>query len=304
MSSSIAILDFGSQTAQLIARRVRQAQVYCELFPWDSPAEQVLRLAPRGFILSGGPASVYAEGAPSLPPYVLESGLPVLGLCYGMQLLTHVLGGQVDPSPQREYGPATVETLVPNSLLPANSFPVWMSHGDRITRMPEGFIALARSNNSPVAAMGDLARRIFAVQFHPEVRHTPDGEKMLGRFVLDICGCAPDWTPASIIEESIRCIRAQVGGEHVLAAVSGGVDSAVAAALVHQAVGDQQTAVFVDTGLLRKGEAEQIVSTFRSRMGAELVAVEAEGGVPGSPARCQRPGAEAPHHRRKIHPHF
>ena len=276
MSSSIAILDFGSQTAQQIARRVRQAHVYCELFPWDTPAETVLRLRPRGFILSGGPASVYAEGAPTLLPYVIESGLPVLGLCYGMQLLTHVLGGQVAEVVKREYGSAEIQALVPGSLLDGLST-VWMSHGDRITRMPEGFLALARSANSPIAAMGDFTRRIFAVQFHPEVRHTPDGEKLLEHFVLDICGCAPDWTPASIIEESLNRIQAQVGQERLLAAVSGGVDSSVAAALVHKAVGDQQVAVFVDTGLLRKGEAEQILSTFRGRMGAELVAVEAGG---------------------------
>ncbi len=295
MPSSIAILDFGSQTAQLIARRVRQAHVYCELFPWDTPAEKVLRLRPKGFILSGGPASVYAEGAPSLPPYVLESGLPVLGLCYGMQLLTHVLGGQVDSSPQREYGPATVETLISNPLLSTGSFPVWMSHGDRITRMPEGFVTLAKSDNSPVAAMGDPARRIFAVQFHPEVRHTPGGEKLLGRFALDICGCKPDWTPASIIEESVHRIQAQVGQERVLAAVSGGVDSSVAAALVHKAVGDQQVAVFVDTGLLRKDEAEQIVSILRGRMGAELVAVQA-----GAEFLAALQGITDPEQKRRI----
>ena len=294
MPSSIAILDFGSQTAQLIARRVRQAHVYCELFPWDTPAETVLALAPRGFILSGGPASVYAEGAPSLPPYVLESGMPVLGLCYGMQLLTRTLGGEVAHADRREYGSAEIQPLIPGTLLDGLST-VWMSHGDRITRMPEGFLALARSNNSPVAAMGDFARKIFAVQFHPEVRHTPGGEKLLGHFVLDVCGCAPDWTPASIIEESVSRIQAQVGQERVLAAVSGGVDSSVAAALVHKAVGDQQVAVFVDTGLLRKGEAEQIVSTLRGRMGAELVVVEA-----GREFLAALQGLTDPEHKRRV----
>ena len=274
MHSSIAILDFGSQYAQLIARRVREAHVYCELFPWDAPAEKVLALHPKGFILSGGPASVYAEGAPTLRPYVLASGLPILGLCYGMQLLTHVLGGQVAHAPEREYGPAEIQPLVPGTMLDAIS-KVWMSHGDRITRMPDGFIALAKSGNSPIAAMGDFARKIFAVQFHPEVRHTPNGAEIFKHFVLDICGCASDWTPASIIEESVTRIRSQVGGERLLAAVSGGVDSSVAAALVHKAIGDQQVAVFVDTGLLRKGEPEQVVKTFRLQMGAELVAVEA-----------------------------
>ena len=276
MHNSIAILDYGSQYAQLIARRVREAHVYCELFAWDTPAEKVLALHPRGFILSGGPASVYAKSAPTLLPYVLESTLPILGLCYGMQLLTHVLGGQVASSTRREYGPAEIQVLVPGSLLEGIS-QVWMSHGDRITRMPDGFVALARSVNSPIAAMGDFNRKYFAVQFHPEVRHTPNGAELLKHFVLDICGCVPDWTPASIIKESVARIRSQVGDGRVVAAVSGGVDSSVAAALVHKAVGDQQVAVFVDTGLLRKDEAQQVVKTFRQRMGPGLVAVEAGG---------------------------
>ncbi|KAF0107568.1 MAG: GMP synthase (glutamine-hydrolysing) [Anaerolineaceae bacterium] len=275
MTDSIAILDFGSQYAQLIARRVREAHVYCELFPWDAPREKILALQPRGFILSGGPASVYAEGAPTLPGWALESGLPILGICYGMQLLTHTLGGKVNPSAEREYGPASVETLLSNPLLSALSFPAWMSHGDRITELPPGFVALAKSANSPCAAMGDPARKYYGLQFHPEVKHTEGGAKILRRFVVEVCGCAPDWTPASIIEESIARVRAQVGGERVLAAVSGGVDSSVAAALVHQAVGDQMAAVFVDTGLLRKDEPEQVVKTFREQMGAELVTVDA-----------------------------
>jgi GMP synthase (glutamine-hydrolysing) len=274
MHSSIAILDFGSQYAQLIARRVREAHVYCELFPWDTPAEKVLAINPKGFILSGGPASVYAEGAPTLLPYVLASGLPILGLCYGMQLLAYTLGGEVAQASQREYGLAEIQPLIPGSMLDAIS-QVWMSHGDRITRMPEGFVALAKSGNSPIAAMGDFTRKYFAVQFHPEVRHTPNGAELLKHFATDICGCTPDWTSASIIEESVARIRLQVGGERVLAAVSGGVDSAVAAALVHKAIGDQQVAVFVDTGLLRQGEPEQVVRTFREQMGAELVAVQA-----------------------------
>jgi len=271
---SISILDFGSQYAQLIARRVREAHVYCELFPWDAPAEKVLALKPKGFILSGGPASVYAAGAPTLPGYVISSGLPVFGICYGMQLLVHTLGGKVDPSAQREYGPAEIQPLMPGTILDAVSA-VWMSHGDRIMEMPPGFIALAKSNNSPIAAMGDFSRRYFAVQFHPEVNNTPNGAQVLAHFAQEICGCAPDWTPASIIEESVGRIRTQVGGERVLAAVSGGVDSSVAAALVHKAIGDQQVAVFVDTGLLRQGEPEQVARTFREKMGAELVAVDA-----------------------------
>jgi GMP synthase (glutamine-hydrolysing) len=274
MQPSIAILDFGSQYAQLIARRVREAHVYCELFAWDASAEKVLALQPRGFILSGGPASVYAEGAPTLPGYVLESGLPILGICYGMQLLVHTLGGKVNPCAEREYGPAEIQPLIPGTMLDLLS-KVWMSHGDRITKMPEGFVALAKSGNSPIAAMGDFKRKYFAVQFHPEVHHTPNGAELLKHFALEVCGCVPDWTPASIIEESIARIRLQVGGKRVLAAVSGGVDSSVAAALVQRAIGDQLTAVFVDTGLLRKDEPEQVVRTFREQMGAELVAVDA-----------------------------
>ena len=274
MTDSIAILDFGSQYAQLIARRVREAQVYCELFPWDALAETVMAIRPKGFILSGGPKSVYQAGAPTILPYIFDSQLPILGICYGMQALTYALGGQVDSSAKREYGPARIEPLMDTILSGLSQ--VWMSHGDRITRMPEGFVALAKSENSPFAAMGDMNRRYFGVQFHPEVRHTPNGEQLLKHFAVNICGAKPDWTPASIIEEAVERVRRQVGSERVLAAVSGGVDSSVAAALVHQAVGDQLVAVFVDTGLLRQGEGEQVTSAFRERMHAELVALDAE----------------------------
>ncbi|MCS7011048.1 MAG: glutamine-hydrolyzing GMP synthase [Anaerolineales bacterium] len=275
MNDAIAILDFGSQYAQLIARRVREAHVYCELFPWDAPKETVLALPPKGFILSGGPASVYVPGAPTLPRYVLESGLPILGICYGMQLLAHTLGGKVHPSPEREYGFAQVKTLLANPILPGESCQVWMSHGDRITELPPGFVTLAQSANSPIAAMGDFERNYYGLQFHPEVKHTERGADILRRFAVEICGCAPSWTPASIIEASIARIRTQVGKERVLAAVSGGVDSSVATALVHRAIGDQLVAVFVDTGLLRQGEPEQVVRTFREQMGVELIAVDA-----------------------------
>ncbi len=274
MTDALAILDFGSQYAQLIARRVREAKVYCELFPWDAPAEQVMAIRPKGFILSGGPRSAYEAGAPFIPDFVLASAKPILGICYGMQALAVALGGQVDPSTEREYGHATLAPLLSTPLLSALST-VWMSHGDRVTRLPEGFVALAQSGNSPCAAMGDFGRKYFGVQFHPEVHHTPNGIELLRYFAVEICGAKPDWTPASIIEESVKRIRAQVGGERVLAAVSGGVDSSVAAALVHRAVGEQLVAVFVDTGLLRKGEGEQVTSAFREQMGAELVAVEA-----------------------------
>jgi GMP synthase (glutamine-hydrolysing) len=279
---SIAILDFGSQYAQIIARRVREMQVYCELFPWDAPVEKIHSIAPKGFILSGGPRSVYEENAPYIQDFIFKTGLPILGICYGMQAMTHALGGQVDASAQREYGQAEIEPLIPGTMLDVVS-KVWMSHGDRITRMPEGFIALARSGNSPFAAIGDMNRKYFGVQFHPEVHHTPNGKILLKHFVLEICGIKPTWTPASIIEESVERIQKQVGdqpfdkaqGPRVLAAVSGGVDSTVAAALVHQAVGDQLVAVFVDTGLLRKDEGEQVAATFRNNLRSELITVEA-----------------------------
>ncbi len=274
MPNSIAILDFGSQYAQLIARRVREAHVYCELFPWDAPQEKILAIHPQAFILSGGPNSVYEPGAPTIQPFILDSKLPILGICYGMQALTHALGGQVDPSAQREYGQAEIQPLMPGTMLDDIS-KVWMSHGDRITQLPPGFVALAKSNNSPVAAMGDFSRKYFALQFHPEVNHTPGGAALIEHFVVDICGLRPDWTPQSIIYQSIERIRQQVGKNRVLAAVSGGVDSSVAAALVHRAIGDQLVAVFVDTGLLRKNEPEQVVIAFREMLGVELVAINA-----------------------------
>ena len=275
MLDSIAVLDFGSQYAQLIARRVREAQVYCELFPWNAPAEAVLALQPRGFILSGGPASVYEPGAPSIPAYILEGGLPVLGICYGMQAITHALGGKVAAAAAREYGRAEIETLLPNPLLPPGRQTVWMSHGDRLEQLPSGFTSLAHSDNAPIAAMGSTERAYYGVQFHPEVRHTPGGAELLRRFVVDICGARPDWTPASIISESVQRIRSQVGAERVLSAISGGVDSSVATALVHRAIGDQLVAVFVDNGLLRQGEAAQVMQSFQHTLGAELVAVDA-----------------------------
>lgn len=271
--NSIAILDFGSQYAQIIARRVRETQVYCELFPWDAPREKILSINPKGFILSGGPKSVYEENAPYIQKFILESGLPILGICYGMQALTHALGGEVSPSSEREYGSAILEPLMPSILSGLSQ--VWMSHGDKITRMPAGFIALARSGNSPFAAMGDMQRKYFGVQFHPEVHHTPNGTELLKHFAIDICNVKPEWTPASIIDESVKRIKEQVGSSRVLAAVSGGVDSTVAAALVHKAIGDQLVCVFVDTGLLRANEGEQVASAFRGALGAELITVEA-----------------------------
>ncbi|MBI3737640.1 MAG: glutamine-hydrolyzing GMP synthase [Chloroflexi bacterium] len=294
MQNSIAILDFGSQYAQIIARRVRDAQVYFELFPWDAPAETVLAIKPKGFILSGGPKSVYEPNAPFIQKYIFDSGLPILGICYGMQALTHSLGGQVDPSAQREYGPAEIQPLIPGTMLDVIS-KVWMSHGDRITKMPPGFVALAKSGNSPFAAMGDFHRKYFGVQFHPEVHHTPNGSQLLKHFAIDICGAKPEWTPTSIIEDAVTRIQKQVGKERVLAAVSGGVDSSVAAALVHKAIGDQLVAVLVDTGLLRKGEGEQVAATFREKMRAELIAVDASDEFLGA-----LKGVTDPEQKRKI----
>src|SRR3990170_8644136 len=230
MVDSIAILDFGSQYAQLIARRVREAQVYSELFPWDAPKDSVMSIHPKGFILSGGPASVYAPCAPQVPTYVLQSGLPILGICYGMQALTHALMGEVAPSIEREYGYASLEILAPNPLLIGDTRQVWMSHGDRIERPPVGFSVLAKSENSPIAAIGDLKRGYYGVQFHPEVRHTHLGFEILCSFVLEVCGARANWTPESIIDESIERVKSQVGSERVLSAVSGGGGSGVATA--------------------------------------------------------------------------
>lgn len=272
---SIAILDFGSQYSQLIARRVREANVYCELFPYHTSPETVQAIHPRGYILSGGPSSVYEPGAPQIPAFVLKSGVPILGICYGMQALTHALGGRVASSTRREYGPAEVERLIDDPLLPAGRQQVWMSHGDRIERVPEGFVPLARSANSPIAAMVDTRNRRYGLQFHPEVRHTPGGAAILRAFVVDICGVRPEWTPEVIISTAVGHIRSQVGSEPVLAGISGGVDSAVAAALVHRAVGDQLTCVFVNTGLLRQGEPEAVAETLGVSVGVKLIAVDA-----------------------------
>ncbi len=277
---SIAILDFGSQYSQLIARRVREGGVYSELFHWDAPAAQVLALDPKGFILSGGPASVYADGAPQLPRYVLETGRPVLGICYGMQLLAHHLGGRVAPAAAREYGPAEielhgVETALFSLSPPAALLSVWMSHGDRIEQLPPGFTPLARSKNSPYAAMGDPAAGRYGVQFHPEVVHTPRGGEILRNFAVEVCGCRPDWTAGNFVNEAVEAIRQQVGGSQMVLGLSGGVDSAVVAALAHRAIGGRLTCIFVDTGMLRLGEPKQVVETFQRELGLRLVAVNA-----------------------------
>lgn len=276
---TIAVLDYGSQYSQLICRRVREAHVYAELVSWEQAAERLPRMNLKGIILSGGPNSVYDTGAPDLPEIVAASGVPVLGICYGLQLLAHHGGGHVVPSQEREYGAAQIEVTEDSPLfagLPARQ-QVWMSHGDRVDRLPGGFRAIAHSDNSPLAAVADEARRIYGIQFHPEVVHTPLGSQVLANFVKGICGCSGDWTAGNFILETVDRIRAQVGETgHVVCGLSGGVDSAVAAALVHRAIGDRLTCIFVDHGLLRAGEPEQVVETFEKHQGMRLIAVDAK----------------------------
>jgi GMP synthase (glutamine-hydrolysing) len=277
MTESVPVLDFGSQTAQLIVRRVRELGVYSELLPHDVSEEALRKLNPRGVILSGGPASVYAPGAPQMPTWLPNAGLPVLGVCYGMQLQSHALGGQVLGASEREYGPATIAIVEENALFngtPAQQ-PVWMSHGDRIESLPPGFRALAQNPSTPFAAAGDEQRGWYGIQFHPEVVHTRFGRDLLRNFLYNVCGCAGDWRPANFVAEAVERVRAQVGDGKVVCALSGGVDSAVAALLIHQAIGEQLTCVFVDNGLLRLGEADQVVKTFREHLHVPLVVVDA-----------------------------
>jgi GMP synthase (glutamine-hydrolysing) len=275
MSNSIAILDYGSQYTQLIARRVRELNVYCEIFPWNAPQNQLSQFNPAAFILSGGPASVYAPGAPRLSSYIIESGLPILGICYGMQLLSLAFGGGVAAAENREYGLAQIDCQVQNLLLPGGVQTVWMSHGDQVDALPSGFKLLASSANTPIAAMGNEQKRIYGVQFHPEVRHTPRGLEILRNFLFDICRIKADWTSENIIATAVARIQEQVGGSKVISAVSGGVDSSVATALVHRAIGGQLSAVFVDTGLLRLNEANQVENTLKNNLGIQFTRVNA-----------------------------
>jgi len=277
----ILILDFGSQYTQLIARRVREAHVYCELHPFDMAFEAIVAFAPSGIILSGGPKSVYEEGAPAVAEALFELGVPVLGICYGMQLMSRHFGGAVVPAGKREFGHA--ELLAqgePGPLFDGffqnGKSPVWMSHGDHVSLVPEGFEVVAGTDNAPVCAIQNQARRLYAVQFHPEVNHTPRGELLLDTFVRKICGCTGRWTPGQIIEDAVERIRTQVGSDRVILGLSGGVDSSVAAALIHRAIGDQLTCVFVDNGLLRLGEGDQVMATFAENMGVKVIRVDAE----------------------------
>ncbi|MGJ3239345.1 MAG: glutamine-hydrolyzing GMP synthase [Anaerolineae bacterium] len=273
----IAIIDYGSQYTQLIARRIREQNVYAEVFAHDAGADWINQHQPKAYILSGGPNSAYEAGAPQLPRFILDSGKPVLGICYGMQLLTLAFGGEVASSSHREYGRAII-THTPHSPL-MDSLPpslmAWMSHGDRIERLPQGFVVLASSENSPLAVIGNLEQNYYAVQFHPEVQHTPHGAELLANFIFKVADCEPKWSADAFIESSIEAIRAQVGDEQVLLALSGGVDSAVAGTLIHRAIGDQLTSIFVNTGMLRLNEAQQVLQVFRDERGMRLIYADA-----------------------------
>lgn len=272
----VVVLDLGSQYSMLIARRVREHKVYCEVVPYDAPWDRVEKLHPKGFILSGGPASVYEPGAPTIPDYVLTSGIPVLGICYGMHILVHQLGGSVALGEKREYGRATLHRSQDSPLfeyLPF-SLPVWMSHGDRVEQLPPNFKVLAYTGNCPIAVIGS-ERGMYGIQFHPEVVHTPDGKTILKNFLYNICGCTGNWTAASFISESLDAIQQQVQDGKVICALSGGVDSAVAATLIHQAIGDRLTCIFVNNGLMRRQEPGRTLDAFRRNLKMNVVYVDA-----------------------------
>ncbi|MBT3362976.1 MAG: glutamine-hydrolyzing GMP synthase [Chloroflexi bacterium] len=274
---TVVVIDFGSQYSMLIARRVRECNVYCEIVQYDDPWEKVRELKPRGFILSGGPASVYADEAPLAPYWVYESRLPILGICYGMQVLSHQLGGKVTPGDKHEYGHSILHLSSTDNPLFADlepEFPVWMSHGDRIDKMPTDFTSLAYTDNSPVAVMGNQ-QGIIGLQFHPEVIHTPNGKTIIKNFLYNICGCHGTWTPSNFAAESIAKIKEQVGDDKVICALSGGVDSAVVATLIHKAIGDNLICIFVNNGLLRKEEAERTIQVFKKNLKMNLIYIEA-----------------------------
>ncbi len=291
------MVDYGAQYAQLIARRVREAHVYSEIVPGDTPVEEIVARKPAALILSGGPSSVYEPGAPSVDPDLFTSGIPVLGLCYGFQAMARALGGEVAPDGTREYGRTELTVTEPGALhggLPARH-PVWMSHGDSVVRAPEGFTVTASSERAKVAAFEDVERRLAGVQYHPEVGHSPHGQDVLARFLHEVAGIAPGWTTSSIIDETIAAVRAQVGDGRAICGLSGGVDSAVAAALVQRAIGDRLTCVFVDHGLLRAGERRQVERDFVAATGANLHTVDAADRFLGALA-----GVTDPEQKRKI----
>jgi GMP synthase (glutamine-hydrolysing) len=297
---TVLIIDFGSQVTQLIARRVREAGVYCEIHPYQSAEAAVARLKPKAVILSGGPDSVTRDGSPRAPKVVFEAGLPILAICYGQQTTAVQLGGIVEGGHAAEFGRADITIKAPSKLFDGlwqvgARYPVWMSHGDRVTRLPAGFTVKAESENAPFAIATDEARRIYTTMFHPEVVHTPDGAKLIRRFVVDIAGIKPDWTMTAYRREMVEKIRAQVGKDRVICGLSGGVDSAVAAVLIHEAIGDQLTCIFVDHGLLRKDEAAEVVRLFRGSYNIPLVHVDDGQGFLGELA-----GVADPEQKRKI----
>ncbi|MBA4371328.1 MAG: GMP synthase (glutamine-hydrolyzing) [Thermodesulfovibrio sp.] len=277
LDDKILVLDFGSQYTQLIARRIREGKVYSEIFPYNVPIEKIRAFNPKGIILSGGPSSVYDEGAPVPDLEVFNLGIPVLGICYGMQLMARHLGGEVSRSAKREYGSAelTIDDDADFLWGISQQTRVWMSHGDRIDRMPEGFFVIAHTENSPVAAMANRKKRFYALQFHPEVVHTDEGTRLLNNFVYNVCGCQATWEMASFIEWAMAETRKQVGDRKVICALSGGVDSSVVALLIHRAIKDNLTCIFVDNGLLRKGEAEKVKKTFEGHFQMKLIYVDA-----------------------------
>ncbi len=294
---TVLILDFGSQFTQLIARRVRENRVYCEVHPFDCDLDEIRRRQPIGIILSGGPQSVYEEGAPRTSAELFALGIPVLGICYGMQLTAHLLGGQVEGGHHREYGRAEIEIGAPGVVFAGleGRQTVWMSHGDRTTRLPAGFVPTASTPSVPIAACEDPARRIYCIQFHPEVSHTVAGSEMLRNFLFEACGARGDWQMSSYLEEAVAAIRAQVGSGRVLCGLSGGVDSSVVAALLKRAVGERSTAVFVDTGLLRKGEAREVLHSLRDGLGIHIQLAAA-----GERFYAGLAGVEDPEQKRKI----
>ena len=294
---TVVILDFGSQFAQLIARRVRELNIYSELLPHDTPWAEIQRRRPKAIILSGGPASVYDEGAPLPDPAIWAGGIPVLGICYGLQLMAHQLGGEVVPSAKREYGPASIQITSADGLFRGmdRQQPVWMSHGDAILRPPAGFTATAQSESTAYAGLADVSRNLYGIQFHPEVVHTPGGRDLLRNFLVEIAGVNPTWTPANFVETAIADIRSRVGEGKVICALSGGVDSAVAARLVHRAIGDQLTCIYVDHGLMRKRESELLRATFAETLGMRLVMVDARDRF-----LARLAGVEDPEEKRRI----
>jgi GMP synthase (glutamine-hydrolysing) len=301
VSHRILILDFGSQYTQLIARRVREAGVYSEILPWDVNEQMLRDFAPDGIVLAGGPESVVLENPPRVPQLVFDLDVPLLGICYGMQTMAAQLGGEVEPSNEREFGYAEVSVTGTSRLLDglqgeaSTAMNVWMSHGDRVSRLPAGFVAVASSSNAPLAAMADESRSYYGLQFHPEVTHTENGQRIIERFVHDICGCPDTWNPGNIIARDIDNIRAEVGSDRVLLGLSGGVDSSVVAALLHEALGDQLVCVFVDHGLLRLNEGDQVMDIFADHLGVNVIRVNAAERFLGALA-----GVTDPEEKRKI----